>query len=86
MSVPKCVLKEYSSLNDKSELYCIVVTRNDINTNNFSLYFVGTDPASKLHAFAEEMRFTRKLHVISLGKGQGPRAEQMFREAAERGR
>ena len=30
----------------------------------------GTDPAADLYAFAEEMRFSKKLTSISLGQGQ----------------
>jgi dynein heavy chain len=45
----------------------------------------GADPASVLYKFAEEMRFSKKLIGISLGQGQGPRAEEMIREGVERG-
>ncbi|KAM3174254.1 hypothetical protein ACTXT7_010920 [Hymenolepis weldensis] len=46
----------------------------------------GTDPASDLYKFAEEMNFGgKRLSAISLGQGQGPRAEEMMRTAMERG-
>ena len=45
----------------------------------------GTDPAADLYKFAEEMKFSKKLASISLGQGQGPRAEAMFKAATERG-
>ncbi|NXU12627.1 DYH1 protein, partial [Pardalotus punctatus] len=45
----------------------------------------GTDPAADLYKFAEEMKFTQKLTVISLGQGQGPRAEAMLNSAMEQG-
>ena len=45
----------------------------------------GTDPAADLYKFAEEMKFQRKLSAISLGQGQGPRAEAMMRSAMDRG-
>ncbi len=45
----------------------------------------GTDPAADLYKFAEEMKFSKKLNAISLGQGQGPRAEAMMRSAMERG-
>ncbi|KAK2534504.1 hypothetical protein Q9966_007154 [Columba livia] len=45
----------------------------------------GTDPAAELYKFAEEMRFSQKLSAISLGQGQGPRAEAMMQSAMERG-
>ena len=46
----------------------------------------GTDPAADLYKFAEEMRFSKKLNAISLGQGQGPRAEALMRSAMERGK
>ncbi|XP_029455356.1 dynein heavy chain 1, axonemal [Rhinatrema bivittatum] len=46
----------------------------------------GTDPAADLYKFAETMRFSKKLSAISLGQGQGPRAEAMMRSSMERGK
>ncbi|XP_045153350.1 dynein axonemal heavy chain 1 [Echinops telfairi] len=46
----------------------------------------GTDPAADLYKFAEEMKFAKKLSAISLGQGQGPRAEAMMRSSIERGK
>ncbi|KAF6312761.1 dynein axonemal heavy chain 1 [Rhinolophus ferrumequinum] len=46
----------------------------------------GTDPAADLYKFAEEMRFSKKLSAISLGQGQGPRAEAMMLSSIERGK
>lgn len=46
----------------------------------------GTDPAADLYKFAEEMKFSKKLSAISLGQGQGPRAEAMMRNSIERGK
>ncbi|XP_066555780.1 dynein axonemal heavy chain 1 [Amia ocellicauda] len=45
----------------------------------------GTDPAADLYKFAEAMKFSKKLNAISLGQGQGPRAEAMLHSAMERG-
>jgi dynein heavy chain len=45
----------------------------------------GADPASALYKFAEEMRFSKKLTSVSLGQGQGPKAEALIREGIERG-
>ncbi|NXD64149.1 DYH1 protein, partial [Eolophus roseicapillus] len=45
----------------------------------------GTDPAADLYKFAEEMKFSQKLSAISLGQGQGPRAEAMIHSAMEQG-
>ncbi|ORZ30920.1 dynein heavy chain and region D6 of dynein motor-domain-containing protein [Catenaria anguillulae PL171] len=45
----------------------------------------GADPANNLYKFAEEMKFTKKLQSVSLGQGQGPRAEALLREGMEKG-
>ncbi|XP_059153506.1 dynein axonemal heavy chain 1-like [Physella acuta] len=45
----------------------------------------GTDPAGSLYAFADTMKFSKKLSSISLGQGQGPRAEAMMKYAMEKG-
>lgn len=45
----------------------------------------GADPSSSLYKFAEEMRFSKKLTSVSLGQGQGPRAEALIKEGMERG-
>ncbi|KAM6256563.1 LOW QUALITY PROTEIN: dynein axonemal heavy chain 1 [Porphyrio hochstetteri] len=45
----------------------------------------GTDPAAELYRFAEDMKFSQKLSAISLGQGQGPRAEAMLHSAMEQG-
>ncbi|XP_072136794.1 dynein axonemal heavy chain 1 isoform X1 [Mobula birostris] len=46
----------------------------------------GTDPAADLYKFAEQMKFSKKLSAISLGQGQGPRAEAMMHNSMERGK
>ena len=45
----------------------------------------GADPANSLYKFAEEMRMIKKLASVSLGQGQGPRAEALIKEGMERG-
>ncbi|KAI9224346.1 dynein heavy chain and region D6 of dynein motor-domain-containing protein [Blastocladiella britannica] len=45
----------------------------------------GADPANNLYKFAEEMKFSKKLQSVSLGQGQGPRAEALMREGMEKG-
>ncbi|KAJ3395883.1 Dynein heavy chain 1, axonemal [Lobulomyces angularis] len=45
----------------------------------------GADPANSLYKFADEMRFTKKLTSVSLGQGQGPKAEALIKEGMERG-
>ncbi|KAI8926816.1 dnah1 protein [Entophlyctis helioformis] len=45
----------------------------------------GADPANSLYKFAEEMRMSKKLMSVSLGQGQGPRAEALIKEGMDRG-
>ncbi|XP_023247279.1 dynein heavy chain 1, axonemal-like [Copidosoma floridanum] len=45
----------------------------------------GTDPASELYKFAEKHKMARKLYSISLGQGQGPRAELMLKQSIDVG-
>ncbi|KNE63057.1 hypothetical protein AMAG_08223 [Allomyces macrogynus ATCC 38327] len=45
----------------------------------------GADPANNLYRFAEDMKFSKKLLSVSLGQGQGPRAEALLREGMEKG-
>lgn len=46
---------------------------------------VGTDPAAELYKFAEKLKMSKKLYTISLGQGQGPRAEAMIKQSTEVG-
>jgi dynein heavy chain, axonemal len=45
----------------------------------------GADPASPLYKFADEQRMSKRLAAISLGQGQGPKAEVLIKEGMERG-
>jgi dynein heavy chain len=45
----------------------------------------GADPMTQLYALAEQMGFSHKLASLSLGQGQGPKAERAIEDAANRG-
>eukprot|EP00668_Euglena_longa_P033659 GGOE01043258.1.p1 GENE.GGOE01043258.1~~GGOE01043258.1.p1 ORF type:complete len:629 (+),score=195.85 GGOE01043258.1:40-1887(+) len=45
----------------------------------------GADPMHDLLKFAETMKMSRKMHSISLGQGQGRKAEMLIQEGRERG-
>ena len=45
----------------------------------------GADPTSMLLTFAEDQGFTSRLDIISLGSGQGPKAEQIIVKAKKDG-
>ncbi|XP_056631499.1 dynein axonemal heavy chain 1-like [Diorhabda sublineata] len=45
----------------------------------------GTDPAAELYKFAERMKMGKRMFSISLGQGQGPRAEKIMQSGVEVG-
>lgn len=45
----------------------------------------GTDPAMELYKFADKVKMSRRLYSISLGQGQGPRAQAMLKYSEEIG-
>jgi len=45
----------------------------------------GADPTSTLLKFAAEKEFTEKIYSISLGQGQGPKAEAFIKDACGNG-
>ena len=45
----------------------------------------GSDPVASFERFAEDSNMTKKCEKISLGRGQGPKAEQMIQENLTRG-
>lgn len=53
-----------------------------LNLYNLTCSFAGSDPTSQLIRFAREIRGTAlHLDMISLGRGQGPRAEEAITKA-----
>lgn len=45
----------------------------------------GADPSEEWKKFADTQNMGKKLHYISLGQGQGPRAERLLKEGTEMG-
>ncbi|KAF6265909.1 dynein heavy chain 2 [Scenedesmus sp. NREL 46B-D3] len=45
----------------------------------------GADPMADLLKLAEELKFSRKFEKVSLGQGQGPKAEKLLEVGMERG-
>lgn len=42
----------------------------------------GSDPVADFKTFAEEQNMTKKMKLISLGRGQGPKAEALITQGA----
>lgn len=82
--VPQSILKmiatemgdEFSKLAPPSmeEIY----NDTDRKTPCIFVLSAGADPTGMLLRFAKEMAFIDRLHLISLGQGQGPRAEKLI--------
>jgi dynein heavy chain len=45
----------------------------------------GADPMADLLKLAEDCKFSRKFEKVSLGQGQGPKAEKLLEAGMERG-
>lgn len=45
----------------------------------------GSDPIADFLKFADEQEMMKKYDSISLGQGQGPKAEKLIKECAQRG-
>ncbi|EFN73504.1 Dynein heavy chain 1, axonemal [Camponotus floridanus] len=58
------------------------------SSNSTPIVFIlspGTDPATELYKFADKLKMGRKLYSISLGQGQGLRAQAMLKQSTEIG-
>lgn len=45
----------------------------------------GADPMADLLALADSLKFSKKFEKVSLGQGQGPKAERLLAAGMERG-
>lgn len=58
---------------------------SDATTPLIFVLSAGADPMLDLLKLADEMKFSKKFEKVSLGQGQGPKAERLLREGMERG-
>lgn len=58
---------------------------SDATTPLIFVLSAGADPMLDLLKLADEMQFSKKFEKVSLGQGQGPKAERLLREGMERG-
>eukprot|EP01138_Halocafeteria_seosinensis_P006356 gb/GECG01006497.1/.p1 GENE.gb/GECG01006497.1/~~gb/GECG01006497.1/.p1 ORF type:complete len:3153 (+),score=416.35 gb/GECG01006497.1/:1-9459(+) len=62
-----------------------IYTDTDPTTPIIFILSVGADPTGMLFSYAKKKEYTDKLKLISLGQGQGPRAERLIQGAASNG-
>lgn len=58
---------------------------SDATTPLIFVLSAGADPMVDLLKLADEMKFAKKFEKVSLGQGQGPKAERLLAEGMERG-
>lgn len=63
----------------------VVYNDTDVKTPLIFVLSQGADPTSSLIKFAKEKNFAEKLNVISLGQGQGPKAEALIKASKRNG-
>jgi dynein heavy chain len=57
----------------------------DAKTPCIFVLSTGADPTGILLRFAAELKYTERMHMISLGQGQGPRAEALIDNSLKTG-
>jgi dynein heavy chain len=63
----------------------VIYADTDVKTPLIFVLSVGADPTSTLIKFAKDRNFAEKLNVISLGQGQGVKAEALIRSSKKNG-
>jgi len=63
----------------------VIYVDTDVKTPLIFVLSAGADPTSSLIKFAKDRNFAEKLNVISLGQGQGVKAEALIRSSKKNG-
>jgi len=63
----------------------VIYPDTDVKTPLIFVLSAGADPTSSLIKFAKDRGIIDKLQMISLGQGQGPKAEKMINAAKKTG-
>lgn len=63
----------------------VVYADTDVKTPLIFVLSQGADPTSSLIKFAKERNYQDKLNVISLGQGQGPKADALIKASKKNG-
>lgn len=86
-SMVEYIMKEMGKFYVESPSVSMDAIYDDINTYTPLIFVLsaGADPTSQLIKFATERGFLEKLNPISLGQGQGPKAESLITSSIEKG-
>ena len=63
----------------------VVYADTDVKTPLIFVLSTGADPTQALIRFARDKNFSDRLNVISLGQGQGPKAEKLIEASKKTG-
>lgn len=63
----------------------VIYVDTDVKTPLIFVLSAGADPTSSLIKFAKERNYAERLQVISLGQGQGPKAEKLILASKKNG-
>jgi len=63
----------------------VIYGDTDVKTPLIFVLSAGADPTSTLTKFAKDKNFADKFNFISLGQGQGPKAEALIRTSKKNG-
>lgn len=86
-SIAEFIIREMGKfyVESPSTAMAVVYPQLSVSTPLIFVLTQGADPTSILLNFAAEQGFGEKIHPISLGQGQGPKAEQLIRTSMKEG-
>jgi len=86
-SISEFIIQEMGKfyVESPSTAMAVIYPQLDVATPLIFVLTQGADPTSILLNFATEQGFGDKIHPISLGQGQGPKAEQLIETAKTEG-
>ncbi|CAI2733353.1 unnamed protein product [Schistosoma spindalis] len=67
--------------------YHLSILYKEINSITPLIFILsnGIDPMNQFQKFIKEFHYTERVHIVSLGQGQGPKAEKLINEACQLG-
>lgn len=86
-SIAEFIIREMGKfyVESPSTAMAVIYPQLSVSTPLIFVLTQGADPTSILLNFAADQGFSDKIHPISLGQGQGPKAEQLIRTSMKEG-